>query len=102
MCNGRYPTVGELPPCYDAQLGWDGVTFADFAACSSNLASNRQTRMLADLTLVGCYNHSAMPVRNQTRDRMMLQSAKSNLLKMAFFGIQDEMRKYGHFPALFS
>lgn len=53
--------------------------------CHSNLAINRQTRMLADLTLVGCYNVSAMSAHD--RDMLMLASAKENLRKMAFFGL---------------
>jgi hypothetical protein len=40
--------------------------------------------MLADLSLVHCYNTAAMS-RNE-RDRIMLNSAKINLRSMAFFG----------------
>ena len=35
---------------------WAGVSLANFTACPHNLAPNRQTRMLADLALVNCYN----------------------------------------------
>ncbi|CAG2063581.1 unnamed protein product [Timema podura] len=47
----------------------------------------RQTRMLADLALVGCYNRSYMPAAE--RDRVMLASAKRNLASMAFFGLTE-------------
>merc|ERR1719187_2252000 len=51
-------------------------------ACPTNLAVNGQTRMLADLALVGCYNTSAMPVA----------SAKTNLERMAYFGLTEQQR----------
>lgn len=40
-------------------------------------AANRQTRMLADLALVNCYNKTGMSALE--RDRIMLDSAKRNL-----------------------
>lgn len=55
-------------------------------ACSYNLASNRQTRMLADLSLVGCYNSSLTSI---DRDRLMLASAKRNLKYMPFFMLTE-------------
>ena len=55
-------------------------------ACSHNLASNRQTRMLADLSLVGCYNSS---LSNAEKDRIMLASAKHNLQFMPFFMLTE-------------
>lgn len=59
--------------------------------CESNLAANRQTRMLADLELVGCYNKQYLP--RAERDRVMLASAKKNLASMAFFGLTEEQKK---------
>ena len=56
-------------------------------ACEDNLASNRQTRMLADLRLVNCYNRTGMAPAE--RDRTMLASAKRNLLDMAYFGLTE-------------
>jgi hypothetical protein len=41
------------------------------------LAANRQTRMLADLALVNCYNKTGMSAKE--RDRILLSSAKRNL-----------------------
>jgi hypothetical protein len=60
------------------------VTLHEFLSCPYNLAFNRQTRMLADLSLVHCYNSGAMP--KAERDRILLASAKANLKNMAFFG----------------
>lgn len=86
-CSGRVPTNDELPPCYPGQGDWRGVTLDDFMACNSNLAINRQTRMLADLTLVGCYNKSIMS--QSERDTLLLASAKDNLRKMAYYGVVE-------------
>ena len=40
--------------------------------------------MLSNLELVNCYNATSM-----ARDRIMLESAKENLLRMAFFGVTE-------------
>jgi len=54
--------------------------------CPYNLARNRQTRMLADLSIVGCYNSS---LSKTDRDRLMLASAKHNLQFMPFFMLTE-------------
>lgn len=59
--------------------------------CPYNLANNRQTRMLADLSLVGCYNVSAMT--EDERWAVLSESAKRNLRGMAFFGLTEYQRK---------
>ena len=41
---------------------WSGVSMEQFVSCPFNLAFNRQTRMLADLSLVHCYNFSWSPL----------------------------------------
>ncbi len=86
MCNGRPPSHQELPDCYSGP-DWKGVGIEEFMSCESNLAINRQTRMLADLRLVNCYNKTGMAPKE--RDKVMLESAKENLLKMAFFGLTE-------------
>ncbi|KAL6455864.1 hypothetical protein MHYP_G00357150 [Metynnis hypsauchen] len=90
MCDGRPPTPAELPACYTSE-DWTGVSLVDFMACQSNLANNRQTRMLADLSLVGCYNLSSMS--EGLRAELLLDSAKRNLRRMAFFGLTEFQRK---------
>ncbi|KAL1490325.1 hypothetical protein ABEB36_013040 [Hypothenemus hampei] len=86
FCKGRAASLSEVPPCYDGE-DWEGVLLDDFIDCENNLAANRQTRMLADLALVGCYDNSYMPKAD--RDRIMLASAKKNLQSMAFFGLTE-------------
>ncbi|XP_043966306.1 heparan-sulfate 6-O-sulfotransferase 3-B-like [Gambusia affinis] len=90
MCDGRPPTQDELPACYSGE-DWTGVPLTDFMNCPSNLANNRQVRMLADLSLVGCYNMSSMS--ELERGRVLLASAKANLRNMAFFGLTEFQRK---------
>ncbi|KAI1703549.1 sulfotransferase family domain-containing protein [Ditylenchus destructor] len=91
VCNGRPPTPEELPMCFNPDAGWEGVDLDEFLSCPFNLAFNRQTRMLADLTLVNCYNRSS--IDPATRDKIMLESAKSNLRNLAFFGIKERMNE---------
>ncbi|XP_066505182.1 heparan-sulfate 6-O-sulfotransferase 2 isoform X2 [Hoplias malabaricus] len=90
MCDGRAPTLAELPSCYPGD-DWSGCSLEEFMACPHNLANNRQTRMLADLSLVGCYNLSAMS--DSQRGAVLLNSAKRNLRRMAFFGLTEYQRK---------
>ncbi|XP_055465568.1 heparan-sulfate 6-O-sulfotransferase 3 [Psammomys obesus] len=90
MCDGRSPTPDELPTCYPGD-DWSGVSLREFMDCSYNLANNRQVRMLADLSLVGCYNLTFM--NESERSSILLQSAKNNLKNMAFFGLTEFQRK---------
>ncbi|GAB6033066.1 Heparan sulfate 6-o-sulfotransferase [Chamberlinius hualienensis] len=83
-CGGREAAAEELPSCYSGD-NWEDVSMEEFLSCPSNLAINRQTRMLADLTLVGCYNSTVLPA--DKRDAIMLASAKENLRKLAYFGL---------------
>lgn len=90
VCDGRSPTLSELPSCYSGD-DWSGCSLQEFMDCPYNLANNRQTRMLADLSLVGCYNVSAMS--EEERWAVLLESAKRNLRGMAFFGLTEYQRK---------
>ena len=80
-CGGK--EVKSIPKCYFKRE----ITINEFLNCSNNLAINRQTRMLSDLTLVGCYNNTFLS--KEERDLIMLTSAKSNLHKMAYFGLTE-------------
>ena len=85
-CNGRSATEEEVPFCFDGD-DWVNVTLPEFLSCPSNLAINRQTRMLANLTKVDCYDTSRMTP--ESRNAIMLQSAKDNLRSFAFFGLVE-------------
>ncbi|CAL1268524.1 unnamed protein product [Larinioides sclopetarius] len=86
-CGGIEVSENELPACFDRDDLSD-LTLEEFMACKHNLAINRQARMLADLALVGCYNNSSS-LSKEDRDLIVLTSAKSNLHKMAFFGLSE-------------
>ncbi|XP_063793551.1 heparan-sulfate 6-O-sulfotransferase 2 [Pseudophryne corroboree] len=90
VCDGRSPTSDELPSCYTGD-DWSGCSLKEFMDCPYNLANNRQVRMLSDLSLVGCYNLSVMP--EDQRNKVLLDSAKENLKRMAFFGLTEFQRK---------
>lgn len=86
MCSGR-SWADLITKCYKDE-DWMDVTLEEFMACPFNLAVNRQTRMLANLELAGCYNVSSMPINH--RNEILLASAKSNLEKLAYFGTTDD------------
>ncbi|XP_071949427.1 heparan-sulfate 6-O-sulfotransferase 3-B-like [Antedon mediterranea] len=88
MCDGK--GTNELPVCYSGE-DWKNVELKEFMACEYNLANNRQTRMLADLSIIGCYNMSFMS--EQERNNKMLKSAKKNLRHMAYFGLTEYQKK---------
>jgi len=94
-CNGQN-WADILPKCYEDTASepgdWEGVELEEFMACKHNLAVNRQTRMLADLALVGCYNGSGSGMEPLKRERVMLASAKANLEKMAYFGLLEQQK----------
>ncbi|XP_005104245.2 heparan-sulfate 6-O-sulfotransferase 2 [Aplysia californica] len=88
FCDGRSATAKEVPPCYKGDT-WRGVAFKEFVNCRSNLAFNRQTRMLANLSLSDCYRLSSNLTLEQ-RDAIMLASAKRNLANsFTFFGLLE-------------
>lgn len=58
-----------------------------FIKCPHNLAFNRQSRMMANLSKVNCYNTSGLT--DVERDRRILESAKQNLVDLAFFGLVE-------------
>jgi len=88
MCGGR-SWANYIPKCYQDE-DWSDVELEEFLQCPYNLAINRQTRMLADLELVNCYNKSGLGL--EERNHIMLKSAKANLEQMAYFGITEEQK----------
>lgn len=90
-CLDQKMTPELVPPCYEGYYrheSWPNVTFEEFLSCPYNQAINRQTRMIADLTLVGCYKHARNPTRSH--DATMLASAKLNLQQLfAGFAVNE-------------
>lgn len=76
--------------CFPDRNDWMDVTLEEFTSCPHNLAFNRQTRMLADLDLVNCYeNLSNFHNVSSDIERIMLDSAKHNLSTMRWFGLVE-------------
>ena len=72
------------------------VTLDEFIACPDHLASNRQTRMLANLSTTDCQELMKETQRERIEDLMLL-NAKENLRRMAFFGPNDLMASFYEF-----
>ncbi|KAL3847199.1 hypothetical protein ACJMK2_018122 [Sinanodonta woodiana] len=94
-CEGQRPSLFDLRPCF-REKSWEGVSFNEFMECQDNLATNRMTRMIADLTKSNCYHKRG--IKEKDRRIIMLESAKENLRNMVFFGLTDD---YSHSKALF-
>ena len=89
-CGKHQVTDYEMPPCYPGfydHQAWENVTLSKFLSCKSNWANNRQTFSIADLETVHCFRKSTLP--QQEREQMLLESAKDNLRKFAFFGLTE-------------
>ena len=80
ICNGKQYT---MPSCYKG-THWANVTLQDFLNCPHNLAINRQTRMVANMSSIGCYEGDFS--RSNERKRALLRNAKKNLGSLAFIG----------------
>ena len=92
ICNNKQYNP---PICFNG-TDWSTVTLSKFLDCPYNLAFNRQTRMLANLTEVGCYNNNTENVYNFSKHlygKTMLESAKRNLRSMAYFGLLEYQKE---------
>jgi len=74
--------------CYKKSGNWENVTLADFMGCKSNLANNRQTRMLAlfDSEFDLCPDSTSM----DGYDEELLRRAKKTLDSLIFFAINEQ------------
>lgn len=81
ICDGK---VYMLPKCYRGD-NWRNVSLKNFLNCPYNLGLNRQTRMIANISKVGCYG-GRYSIEKQ---RGMLRSAKKNLRHFAFVGLVE-------------
>lgn len=77
--------------CYKDRQDWVNVTLQEFLNCPSNMAFNRQTRMLASHNHISCLDYRK-EYFSAEKDEEMLASAMSNLESIAFFGICEEQR----------
>lgn len=73
--------------CFKGANNWINVSIDEFIACKTNLANNRQTRMLAlyDNEFSVCDFLSI----NQKNERILLESAKNTLQSLFYFGLTE-------------
>ena len=76
----------DIPACYQ-NSSWKDVSLKEFMQCPYNLATNRQTHMIASLGDFGCANLTHLTP--EARDTVILESAKANLMKMSFYGFTE-------------
>ena len=91
-CGKKEVVDAEMPPCYEGFYSgspWPNVTIESFVSCDSNWANNRQTFALAKLENFGCFNRSVW----KQREAQLVNSAKSNLKNMAFFGMAEYQKE---------
>ena len=89
----------EIKPCWDdgSRKSWKNVSLEEFLTCKYNLAANRQVRMLADLSVIGCYS-DIFPIdtkseRYKSAMEWILKNAKDNLKnKISFFTLTEFQR----------
>ncbi|XP_065915830.1 heparan-sulfate 6-O-sulfotransferase 1-A-like [Dysidea avara] len=90
-CRNSVMSPDKVPPCYKGYYdgeSWPDLTFEKFISCPYNQGFNRQTMMLADLTLIGCYRN--MRSLTKSHKDTLLASAKLNLLrKFSSFAINE-------------
>lgn len=75
--------------CFGGRANWENATLDEFMSCEHNLASNRQTRMLAtyDSHLSRCDRNGF--VHLDANGRELVRRAKRTLKEMPFFAINE-------------
>ncbi|XP_045200400.2 heparan-sulfate 6-O-sulfotransferase 1-like isoform X1 [Mercenaria mercenaria] len=88
-CGPGFSDWTDIRPCFVTET-WRGVTLDNFMACQHNLATNRMTRMLADLNRSDCYRNYLDRKAIYKRAIMWTESAKENLQQMPYFGFMED------------
>jgi len=93
-CDGKRVDLFDVRPCFNTET-WFSVTLDEFMDCPDNMATNRQTRMIADLTKSDCYRRRGF--KPAKRAYLQLESAIQNLQTLPFFGITEKRTETQHF-----
>ena len=99
-CADFHPVYGHVERCPFRKIQTEArkhrhkpnITFDYFMECPGNLATNRQTRMLANRTALQC-NSVNSSATLETMQRRMLQSAKRNLAQLHYFGLTEHQKE---------
>ena len=78
--------MNEIPQCFEGKL-WSNLTIDKFIDCPYNLAINRQTWMLSNISAVTCEFGEMMS--DPSFRRSLLAIAKKNVVSLAYFGLLE-------------
>lgn len=73
--------------CYGTRSDWSNVSLEEFLDCPSNMAINRQAKMLAS------YNSSTMCSNKSEDNELLLATAMKNLHEISFFGLCEHQKE---------
>ncbi|CAH8431150.1 unnamed protein product [Schistosoma turkestanicum] len=101
-CNKQSPPFEHYKPCYFneekmSENMWSILSIRSIINCPYNLASNRQTRMLANLSNLGCYKYLtkwSQPI-NTTVLTSYIPSISLALLNSAKYNLVNVIHCYG-------
>ena len=99
VCNDEIVTTKKrLPFCADCKRKLESTvhmqeSLREYLGCDVIWQNNRLTLALADSELVTCWNTTLYT--SEERDKILLESAKQNLLKFAFLGILEFQEESG-------
>ncbi|WAQ99411.1 H6ST1-like protein [Mya arenaria] len=82
------PYWDDIRPCFLTK-NWQGVSFSEFMDCPFNLATNRMTRMLADLVQTQCYSNYHSEHWKHVRAEEWVESAQQNIFNMKHFSLME-------------
>ena len=105
ICDGEVIETKQTPYCADCNLkrlrhrGRNvsrlhvQESLREYLSCDVRWRNNRLTLALADSEQVTCWNRTQYT--SEERDKILLESAKENLLKFSFFGILEFQEESG-------
>ena len=85
LCNGQL-LMNQIPSCFDGKM-WNNLTIEKFTSCPFNLAINRQTWMMSNISKVSC-NFKAIML-NAKKRKLLLSIAKKNINAISYFAILE-------------
>lgn len=97
VCNGEIVKIKQPPLCANCRIkaiyANPRESLREYLDCEVMWRNNRFTLALADSELVTCWNRTQYT--SEERGTLVLESAKQNLLKLAFFGILEFQEESG-------
>lgn len=85
LCKGQL-LMNQIPSCFEGKM-WNNLTIEKFITCRYNLAINRQTWMLSNISKIGCNFKSTMS--KLKKRKALLSMAKKNLNSLTYFGLLE-------------